>query len=105
MEKPSTNDNDIEDSSLRNNSGIDNVNIGRRRSSAEIARADRIADYICQKIGSNRAREFYCKAAYRLSEDQIIKCMEIAQRKGRDPIKYLSWLLSNELRRTNAIRS
>lgn len=103
MERPSTNDNGIEHSSLRNNNGNDNVR--KRRSSAEIARADRIADYVCQKMGSSSAREFYCKAAYALSEDQIIKCMEIAQRKGRNPIRYLSWLLSNELRRTNAIRS
>lgn len=105
MEKPSTNDNDIEHSSLRNNNDNDNDNVGKRRSSAEIARADRIADYVCQRMGSNSAREFYCKAAYTLSEDQIIRCMETAQRKGRNPIKYLSWLLSNELRRTNAIRS
>ena len=101
MGKPSTNDIDIGNFPLGNN----NDNVRKRKSREDIARADRIADYICRKMGSDGAREFYCKAAYSLSEDQIFSCLETAQRKGRDPIKYLSWLLSNELRRTNANRS
>lgn len=101
MGKPSTNDIDIGNFLSGNN----NDNVRKRKSREDIARADRIADYICRKMGNDGAREFYCKAAYSLSEDQIFSCLEIAQRKGRDPIKYLSWLLSNELRRTNANRS
>lgn len=101
MGKPSTNDIGIGNSLIGNN----NDNVRKRKTREEIARADRIADYVCRKMGSDNAREFYCKAAYSLSEDQIINCMELALRKGRNPIKYLSWLLSNELRRTNANRS
>ena len=73
----------------RNNNDI----VQRPKSRQEIERADRIADIVCRKIGSSGARAFYCKAAYELSEDQ-----------GRCPVKYLSWLLSHQLR-TNASRS
>ena len=99
MENPSINDIGNGNSFLRNNNVNDNV--GRKRTRDEIRRADRIADTVCRKIGSRGAREFYCKAAYELSEDQIYSCVELAQRKGRTPVKYLSWLLSEELRRTN----
>lgn len=101
MGKPSTNDIDIGNSLIGNN----NDNVKRRRTPAEIARADQIADYVCRKMNNYGAREFYCKAAYALSEDQIYSCVETALRKGRDPVLLLSWLLSNELRRTNANRS
>lgn len=89
-------------SSLRNTNVNDNVE-KQRKSQHEIDRADRIADYLCKKIGSRDARAFYCKASYYLSEDTIYRCLEIAL-KGRVPVKYLSWLLKNELRRTNASR-
>ena len=83
----------------RNNNDI----VQRPKSRQEIERADRIADIVCRKIGSSGARAFYCKAAYELSEDQIYSCVEKAL-KGRCPVKYLSWLLSHQLR-TNASRS
>ena len=77
-----------------------NVNDGRPKTPEQINRADRIADKVCEMIGATGARAFYCKAAYQLSEDQIYRCVEIAQ-KGRSPVKYLSWLLKHELRRAS----
>lgn len=78
-----------------------NDNVGRHRTPAEV---DRIADYVCKKIGSTEARAFYCKAAYQLSENKIYVCVEMAL-KGREPRKYLSWLLSQELRGNNVSRA
>lgn len=72
----------------------------RPKTPEQINRADRIADKVCEMIGATGARAFYCKAAYKLSEDQIYRCVEIAQ-KGRSPVKYLSWLLKHELRRAS----
>lgn len=69
-----------------------NVNVNdndeRPKTPEQIVRADRIADKVCEMIGATGARAFYCKAAYQLSEDQIYRCVEIAQ-KGRSPVKYL----------------
>ena len=79
-----------------------NDNVGRRKTQAEIERADRLADYACEKIGSRGAREFYCKAAYELSDAIFIDCVETAVSKGRNPTKYLSWLLSYQLRSKNS---
>lgn len=93
-------------SSKRKYNANDNVT-KERYSPEEIARADRIADYLCDKIGSRGARVFYCEAAYHLSEDVIYDCLEIALKKGRNPLKYLSWLLKQNLgpKNTNAGRS
>ena len=78
-----------------------NDNVGRRKTPAEV---DRIADKVCEMIGSPAARAFYCKAAYKLSEKKMYVCAEIAL-KGREPAKYLSWLLSQELRGNNVSRT
>lgn len=90
--------NDIvnEHSFNRNCNANDNV-VKERRSRDEIARADRIADYLCRKIGSTGARTFYCEEAYHLSDDIIYECLKIAIKKGRTPVKYLSWLLKQNL--------
>ncbi len=93
----------VNDYSYKRNNNV-NDNVDRPKSRAELQRADMIADTVCRKIGSTGARAFYCKAAYALSEDTIYGCVEKAL-KGRCPVKYLSWLLSQELRRTNAGRS
>lgn len=90
----------VNENFLKRKSNV-NDNVDRKRSREEIQRADRIADNVCRKIGSSGARAFYCKAAYQLSEDTIYSCVETAL-KGRDPVKYLSWLLSHELRSKNA---
>jgi hypothetical protein len=74
-----------------------NVNVGSRKTPAEV---DRIIDKVCEMISSTGSRAFYCKAAYKLSENKMYMCAEIAL-KGREPAKYLSWLLSQELRENN----
>ena len=45
-----------------------NDNVGRRKAPAEVYR---IADKVCEMIGSIDARAFYCKAAYKLSENKM----------------------------------
>ena len=89
----------VNETSLKRNN---NDNVGRRKTQAEIERADRLADYACEKNGSRGAREFYCKAAYDLSDAIFIDCVETAINKGRNPAKYLSWLLSYQLRSKNS---
>lgn len=76
----------------------------RPKTPEQIDRADRIADKVCEMIGATGARAFYCKAAYKLSENKMYVCTEIAL-KGREPAKYLSWLLSQELRGNNVSRT
>lgn len=89
----------VNEVSLKRNHNV-NDNDKRPKTPEQINRADRIADKVCEMIGATDARAFYCKAAYQLSEDQIYRCVEIAQ-KGRSPVKYLSWLLKHELRRAS----
>lgn len=81
-----------------------NDNVGRRKTQAEIEGADRLADCDCEKIGGRGAREFYCRAAYKLSENKMYVCAEIAF-KGREPARYPSWLLSQELRGNKVSRT
>lgn len=89
----------VNETSLKRNN---NDNVGRCKTQAEIERADRLADYACEKNGSHGAREFYCKAAYDLSDAIFIDCVETAINKGRNPAKYLSWLLSYQLGSKNS---
>lgn len=72
----------------------------KRRISAD--EVDRIADNICEKMGSRNeiARMLYCKAAWNLPQSKIWQCVEIAKEKGRNPLKYLSFLLKDELNKT-----
>lgn len=74
----------VNDYSLKRNYNA-NDNVGRRKTPAEV---DRIADKVCKMIGSTDIRAFYCKAAYKLSENKMYVCAEIAL-KGREPAKYL----------------
>ena len=67
----------------------------------DIARADRIADWLAEKLDSPRSREYYCKVAYNLAESKIQELLEIAVEKGRHPAKYFSYLTKREIRRTN----
>lgn len=97
MKKPSNNDNVIGNSSLRNNNVYDNV-------SDRVRGVDLKAQHLSSKLGNEGDRiayKLYCKAFYTLSEDKVWSLYELAKTKGRDPVKYLSWLLSNEIRRSN----
>lgn len=88
----------VNEVSLKRNYNV-NDNVDKLKTPEQIDRADCIADKVCQMIGSTGARAFYCKAAYRLSEDKIYSCVEIAK-KGRDPLRYLSWLLKHEIKKS-----
>lgn len=48
------------------------------RSTATISRADRIADRLVGKLGAPECRSFFCKCAYRLSENEIELLLENA---------------------------
>ncbi len=101
MSESTYNDN-VNGYSDKNSNVIDND-----RGSSRRQRADRIAKHICRKMGNDGddvAYRLYCKAAYNLSECKIWNAVELAQAKGRHPAKYLSWLLTQEIRRTNANR-
>ena len=97
MEIPSINDIVNGNSSKKNNNVYDNV-------SDRVRSVDYKAQYLCQKMGNEDDRiayKLYCKAFYVLTEDKVWRLYELAQNKGRDPAKYLSWLLSNEIRRAS----
>lgn len=97
MENPSINDIVFGNSSKKNINVYDNV-------SDRVRSVDRLAQHLSRKMGNedNRvAYKLYCKAFYALSEDKVWSLCELAQKKGRDPAKYLSWLLSNEIRRAS----
>lgn len=62
--------------------------------------ADETAYAIERKIGNTGdeiAHKLYCKASYSLAPATIWNYVEIAL-KGRSPARYLSWLLSRELK-------
>lgn len=101
MEIPSINDIVTGNSSKKNINVYDNVydNVSDR-----VRSVDCLAHRLSEKMGNedNRvAYKLYCKAFYVLSEDKVWRLYELAQNKGRDPAKYLSWLLSNEIRRAS----
>lgn len=65
---------------------------------------DEQADAVCRKMGNRGdtiAFKLYCKAFNHLSEATIWDCVELANSKGRTPVKYLSWLLRKELIKVN----
>ena len=97
MEIPSINVIVSGNSSKKNNNVYVNV-------SEHVRSVDSKAEHLARKIGNEDneiAYKLYCKAFYVLSEDKIWSLYELAQKKGRDPAKYLSWLLSNEIRRAS----
>lgn len=97
MEIPSINDIVSGNSSRKNINVYDNV-------SDRVRSVDCLARRLSEKMGNedNRvAYKLYCKAFYVLSEDKVWRLYELVQNEGRDPAKYLSWLLSNEIRRAS----
>ena len=65
---------------------------------------DERADAVCRKMGNSGdeiAFKLYCKAFNHLSEATVWDCVELASSKGRTPVKYLSWLLRQELIKVN----
>lgn len=88
--------NDVIESSNKNYNVYVNV-------SPRIRQVDQKAAYVASRMkntGDVVAYKLYCKAFYMLSEATIMDCVELALERGKDPARYLSWLLSNEIRRT-----
>lgn len=97
MEIPSINVIVSGNSSKKNNNVYVNV-------SERVRSVDAKAAHLARKIGNEDneiAYKLYCKAFYVLSEDKVWSIYELAKKTGRDPVKYLSWLLSNEIRRAS----
>lgn len=65
---------------------------------------DNEAMAVCRKMGNEGDRiafKLYCKAFYHLAPVTIWNSVELAREKGRSPVKYLSWLLTEELEKCN----
>ena len=54
-----------------------------------VARVDRIADHLVRKFEAPGSRNFFCKCAWKLSEDEIWSTYEQAHgEKIKSPLKY-----------------
>lgn len=84
-------------SSKKNNNVYVYVNVSER-----IRSVDSKVEHLARKIGNEDneiAYKLYCRAFYVLSADKVWSLYELTQKKGRNPVRYLSWLLSNKIRR------
>lgn len=59
-------------------------------------KADLIADKLCDQLGNQQYRAFYCKVAYTLPESQIWSSLEVALR-GKNPARYFTWLVKKQM--------
>lgn len=70
------------------------------QASARASRVDRIADHLVQKFGAPGSRDFFCKCAWHMSEDEIWGTYEKAHKKGiKSPLKYFVTVCSIILQR------
>lgn len=61
-------------------------------------RVDNIADHLVEKFKSPQSRDFFCKCAWKLSEDEIWTNYEKAQKKGvNSPLKLFIYLCQLEM--------
>lgn len=59
------------------------------------SRVDRIADHLVQKFNAPGSRDFFCKCAWKLSENEIWSAYEQAHGpKVKSPLKYFIALCS-----------
>lgn len=81
--------NDNVKSNVRENNVNDNVRV-RSTIKERAADVDRIADHLVRKFQAPGSRPFFCKCAWKLSEDDIWTAYEKATRKPgiNYPIKY-----------------
>ena len=77
------------DSNTNNNTN-NNTNIGGKALDAR--RRENIADRLVLKFNNPGYKEFYCRVAWRLSEQTIWNYVEESFNKGRNPAKYFSFL-------------
>ena len=67
--------------------------------SSRAARVDRIADHLVSKFNAPNSRNFFCKCAWKLSEDEIWTAFEKSHRDGIDtPLKYFITLCLIKMR-------
>lgn len=60
---------------------------------AKVARVDRIADHLVRKFDAPNSRNFFCKCAWKMSEDEIWALYEKAHApKINSPLKYFIFL-------------
>ena len=63
--------------------------------SNRVARVDRIADHLVRKFDAPNSRNFFCKCAWKMSEDEIWSAYEKAHSpKIESPLKYFVSLCS-----------
>ena len=63
------------------------------RMSLRAARVDGIADHLVKKFKAPGSRNFFCKCAWNMSEDEIWTAYEKANKPGVDsPLKYFIFL-------------
>ena len=57
--------------------------------SSRAAKVDRIADHLVRKFDAPNSRNFFCKCAWNMSEDEIWTTYEQAHgKKVKEPLKY-----------------
>lgn len=92
-----TNNIDIDIDKLKER--INNVNVNDNTKSKSnkvmVDKVDRIADHLVSKFGAPGSRKFFCKCAWKLSEDEIWSAYEEAHKpKINYPLKYFIRLCS-----------
>lgn len=67
----------------------DNVKKANNKANERATRVDGIADHLVRKFNAPNSRNFFCKCAWKLSENDIWTAYEIANNpKVRSPLKY-----------------
>lgn len=73
---------------MNNDNNDNNVHSKLSRNTNAI-RVDGIADHLVRKFGAPKSRNFFCKCAWHLSEDEIWTIYERAHAKGiKNPLGY-----------------
>ena len=68
--------------------------------SSRAIKVDNIADHLVRKFGAPNSRNFFCKCAWKLSEDEIWTAYEKAHSpKVKAPLKYFITLCSIKMGR------
>ena len=67
-------------------------------STAKATRVDNIANHLVRKFNAPNSRAFFCKCAWKMSEDQIWTIYEQAHKAGiKSPLKYFIAMCSIKL--------
>lgn len=61
-------------------------------------KVDAIADKLVGLFNNPTRRMFYCKVGWKLSEAQIWNNYELALSKGREPVKYFTYLCNKDMK-------